>query len=91
VCFRRAGIVVTVAAVLLASAPAATTRAAGPPAAGYRACSVFRTIAWHSWAAGADGRYHLVTVRRPYSFSVVFGVSGPGALSSSSRASASRR
>ncbi|MDS0137231.1 MULTISPECIES: hypothetical protein [unclassified Amycolatopsis] len=62
------------AAVLLASAPAATARAADAPAPGYRACSVLRTIAWYSWVAGPDGRYRLVTVRRPYSFSVVFPV-----------------
>ncbi|WP_410640737.1 hypothetical protein [Amycolatopsis sp. lyj-346] len=62
------------AAVLLASAPAAAARAADPPAAGYRACSVLRTIAWHGWAAGGDGRYHPVTVRKPYAFSVVFPV-----------------
>jgi len=63
-----------VAAVLLASAPAATARAADPPAVGYRACSVLRTIAWHGWVADADGRYHPVTLRKPYAFSVVFPV-----------------
>ncbi|MGW5741124.1 hypothetical protein [Amycolatopsis sp. NPDC003861] len=62
------------AAVLLASVPAATARAADPPAPGYRTCSILRTIAWYGWVAGPDGRYHLVTVRRPYSFSVVFPV-----------------
>jgi hypothetical protein len=74
VCFRRAGTVAAVTAVLLASAPAATAGPAGAPAAGYRTCSVLRTIAWPSWVAGPDGRYHLVTLRRPYSFSVVFPV-----------------
>ncbi|WP_410613160.1 hypothetical protein [Amycolatopsis sp. lyj-109] len=62
------------AAVLLASAPAAPAHAAEPPAVGYRACSVVRTIAWHGWVAGADGRYHPVTVLRPYALSVVFPV-----------------
>ncbi|MDX3187439.1 hypothetical protein PV458_03410 [Streptomyces sp. MN03-5084-2B] len=59
------------AAVLLASAPAATAAPADPATAGYRACSVLRTIAWHSWVAGADGRYHPVTFRKPYAFTVV--------------------
>ncbi|WP_410567761.1 hypothetical protein [Amycolatopsis sp. cmx-4-61] len=82
---RRATTTAVVAAALLASAPAATATT------GYRTCSVVRTIAWTGWAAGPDGRYHAVTVRRPYSFSVVFPVSDAGVLSSSSRASASRR
>ncbi|MGW3958548.1 hypothetical protein ACWED2_01920 [Amycolatopsis sp. NPDC005003] len=73
-CFRRATTIAAVAAVLLTSAPAATARAAGPAAVGYRACSLVRTIAWHTWVAGADGRYHPGTVRRPYPFSVVFPV-----------------
>lgn len=79
------------AAVLLASAPAATAWAAEPPAVGYRACSVLRTIAWLGWVAGGDGRYHPVTARKVYSAGVVFPVSGAGALSSSNRASAVRR
>ncbi|KDN23254.1 hypothetical protein [Amycolatopsis rifamycinica] len=61
-------------AVLLASAPAATARAADPPTAGYRECSVLRTIVRYGWAPGGDGRYHLVTFRKPQVVSVVFPV-----------------
>ncbi len=71
-CFRRATTIAAVAAALLASAPAATARTA----AGYRTCSVLHTIAWHSWVVGSDGRYHPVTFRKPYAFSVVFPVAG---------------
>ena len=73
-CFRRATTIAAVAAVLLTSAPAATARAAGSAPVGYRACSLVRTIAWHGWAVDADGRYHPVTFRKPYAFSVVFPV-----------------
>ncbi|MGW4058543.1 hypothetical protein ACWEGE_09685 [Amycolatopsis sp. NPDC004747] len=71
--FRRASTTAAVAAVLLASAPAVPARADGP-AAGYRTCSLVRTIAWTSWVAEADGRYHLVTIRRPYGFRVALPV-----------------
>jgi hypothetical protein len=74
VCFRRARTVAAAAAVLLASAPAAPARATDPPAVGYRACSVVRTLARHGWTAGTDGRYHPVTVHLPYAFRVVFPV-----------------
>ncbi len=73
-CFRRATTTAAVAAVLLTSAPAARARAAGPAAVGYRTCSLVRTIAWQGWAPGVDGRYHPVTIRLPYTFSVVFPV-----------------
>ncbi|MDQ7804882.1 hypothetical protein Q5425_14145 [Amycolatopsis sp. A133] len=72
---RRATAIAAAAAVLLASAPAATARAAGPPAAGYSACSVFRTIVRYGWSAGADGRYRPTTYHKVYAFSVVFPVS----------------
>ncbi|MFC5090956.1 hypothetical protein [Amycolatopsis plumensis] len=70
-CFRRARTAAAVAAVLLASAPAAT---AAPATAGYGTCSVVRTIALAGWVAGSDGRYHRVTVRKPYAISVAFPV-----------------
>lgn len=73
-CFRRATTIAAVAAVLLTSAPAATARAAGSAPVGYRACSLVRTIAWHSWVAGADGLYRPVTIHRPYALTVVFPV-----------------
>ncbi|WP_225440068.1 hypothetical protein [Amycolatopsis eburnea] len=70
-----------VAAVLLAVAPPA---AAGP---GYTVCSVVRTVARLGWSAGADGIYRVTAYQRPYTITVVL----PYELSSSSRASASRR
>ncbi|RSD14293.1 hypothetical protein EIY87_27850 [Amycolatopsis eburnea] len=69
------------AAVLLAVAPPA---AAGP---GYTVCSVVRTVARLGWSAGADGIYRVTAYQRPYTITVVL----PYELSSSSRASASRR
>ncbi|WP_254897159.1 hypothetical protein [Amycolatopsis sp. Hca4] len=71
--FRRATTTAAVAAVLLASVPATPARADGP-AAGYRTCSLFGTIAHQSWVADAVGRYHPVTIRRPYRLTVVFPV-----------------
>lgn len=71
---RRAATAAAVAAALLTPAPAAAARPAVPPAAGYAACSVLRTIARQRWSAGADGTYRLVTYHKPYAFSVVFPV-----------------
>ncbi|HEY3466485.1 MAG TPA: hypothetical protein VGL47_15225 [Amycolatopsis sp.] len=79
----RTTIVAAVAVVLLASAPGAEARPADPVVVG----TVVRTIAWVGWSAGADGTYRPTTSRRPFAFTVAF----PYALSSSNRASASRR
>ncbi len=76
----------TLAAVLLVSAPPAAE--AKPAPAEYAEVSVVRTVAWRSWSAGPDGTYRATTYRRPYVFEVPYVVRS---LSASSRASASRR
>jgi hypothetical protein len=73
----RARTLAAVAAVLLASAPAAA--AESTPA--YAELSVVRTIAWRSWSAGPDGRYRATTYLRAYAVKVVF----PTALFPTSR------
>jgi hypothetical protein len=75
--------VAAVAAVVFASAPPAAVR----PAAGYAVCSVFRTVTRHSWTPGPGGTYRPTAYRKPYAATVTFAY----AVSSSSRAAASRR
>ncbi len=80
----RVTTVAAVAVVLLAVPPPAEAR---PAPAGYAVCSVVRTVLRLGWSAGADGIYRVTVYRRPFPVTVVV----PYELSSSSRASASRR
>jgi ABC-type glycerol-3-phosphate transport system substrate-binding protein len=84
------GRAITLAAVLLVSAPpaAANPSPAKPAPAEYAEVSVVRTVTWRSWSAGPDGTYRATTYRRPYVFEVPYVIRS---LSASSRASASRR